>query len=97
MFPSSHPRPISSYFQVASHFRQEFRKQLRTIILFTAGFSVAFAWRETFFDAIEAIIQFFSPTITLTSASILTSTIITLFALLVVLLSSHLFASTSPN
>jgi hypothetical protein len=41
---------FSNYTFVGSKYRNEFRKQIRSIIVFTLGFTIAFAWRETIFD-----------------------------------------------
>jgi cation transport ATPase len=41
---------ISNYTFVGQNYKDEFRKQMRMIITFTLGFTIAFAWRETIFD-----------------------------------------------
>jgi len=41
---------VSNYFYIGQKYKEEFRKQVRAIITFTLGFTIAFAWRETIFD-----------------------------------------------
>lgn len=41
---------FSNYTFVGSKYRDEFRKQMRSIIVLTLGFSIAFAWREAIFE-----------------------------------------------
>ena len=41
---------FSNYTFVGQKYKDEFRKQMRSVIVFTLGFTIAFAWRETIFD-----------------------------------------------
>lgn len=46
---------ISNYTFVGQNYRDEFRKQMRSVVVLTLGFSIAFAWRETIFDWSKSI------------------------------------------
>ncbi len=41
---------VSNYTFIGQKYKDEFRRQMRSVIVFTLGFSIAFAWRETIFD-----------------------------------------------
>jgi hypothetical protein len=41
---------FSNYTFVGQKYKSEFRKQMRSVIVLTMGFTIAFAWRETIFD-----------------------------------------------
>lgn len=41
---------FSNYTFVGKKYKDEFRKQMRSVIVLTLGFSIAFAWREAIFD-----------------------------------------------
>jgi len=69
-------------------FQKELKREIRLLIIVTIGFSIAFAWRQTIFDAALSIIRsLFSlgPGVT---SSTMASMLITLIGLLLVLLTS---------
>ncbi len=70
------------------HFKREFREQMRLFIVITFGFTIAFSWRQTFFDASEALIQHFTNQQG-TTLSILASVFITIISLVVIYVASH--------
>ncbi len=80
---------ISNFFVGGHHFQKEFRKQIRLLLTFTFGFTIAFTWRQTIFDTTQSIINFFIHLQSTTASSILTSTIITLVSLLILYFSAH--------
>lgn len=41
---------LSNYTYIGQKYKDEFRKQVRSIVVFTLGFTIAFAWREVIFD-----------------------------------------------
>lgn len=75
-------------------FKREFREQMRLFIVVTFGFTIAFSWRQTFFDASEALISHFIHTNTATTLSILASTFITVISLGIIYLASHYLKET---
>lgn len=80
---------INHFFIGGQNFRKEFIRQFRMLVVVTIGFTIAFSWRQTIFDAIEKTIETLFRTSQVYS-SILTSTFITLLGLLIILLSSYL-------
>lgn len=47
---------FSNYTFVGQNYKEEFRKQMRSIIVLTLGFSIAFAWREVIFDWSRSVV-----------------------------------------
>jgi hypothetical protein len=71
-------------------FRKELKKEARIFIVVAVAFSVAFAWRQTIFDAaLVAVNNLFTINGEI-KASILASTLITLIGIIIILLSSKL-------
>lgn len=79
---------IKLFLYGGDHFRKEFRKQARLLIVFTLGFTVAFTWRQTVFDVFASFIELITHTTNKSALSILTSLAITIVSLLVVYLTS---------
>lgn len=65
------------FFVGSEHMKREFFKELRVLILFTLGFTIAFTWRQTIFDVMESIVLFFTHIQNDVSLSIATSTLTT--------------------
>lgn len=80
---------IHNFFIGGQNFKEEFRKQTRTLIVVTLGFTIAFTWRQTIFDATQALVQKLSHTDGLPS-SIVTSVAITVISLLIIYATSQL-------
>lgn len=55
-------RKISNYFYVGHKYREEVRKQIRSFILFTLGFTIAFTWREYTFEESKRLIKWITGT-----------------------------------
>lgn len=72
------------------HFRNEFKSQLRLLIIVTLGFTIAFTWRQTIFDAVQAGVIFFTHIESSTAASVLTSLAITFISVLFIYLASKI-------
>jgi len=70
-------------------FKREFRRQIRTLIIVTLGFTIAFTWRQTLFDISQEIVEFFLHIEISSTLSILTSLFITLVSVVLVYLSAH--------
>jgi hypothetical protein len=86
---------FSNYTFVGKKYKEEFRKQMRSVIVFTLGFSIAFAWRETIFDWSKSITAWITQSQnggSSTGASIF----ITLFSILVILLTTHWLKDKNP-
>lgn len=78
-------------------FKKEFKRQLRILILFTLGFTIAFTWRQTIFDLSQSLIQFFIEVKSTSTLSILTSIFITLVSIILIYLTSHYLKDNMDN
>lgn len=87
---------FESFFIGGSKFKNEFRKQMRLLIIVTIGFTIAFSWRQTIFDAVQTAVSSVFGTQGFAS-SILTSVAITLFGLFLIYLTSHLLKQRPDN
>lgn len=86
---------VQRFFIGGKNFREEFRRQVRLLIVVTLGFTIAFTWRQTIFDLTEAFVQkFFTDG---TSSSALTSVVITLSSLAIIYISSKLLKEKKEN
>lgn len=85
---------ISKYFYVGSKYRTEFRKQMRTFIVFTLGFTIAFSWRETIFDGSKKIVKWLTGTNK--SGSFGASIFITLVSVLLIFLTAQWLKDKHP-
>ena len=79
---------IHHFFIGGRNFKKEFKQQLRFLINITLGFTIAFTWRQTIFDAVQTLIQKFMKAEGLKS-SILTSAAITIISLILIYISSQ--------
>ena len=82
-------RKITRSIRAGGRFKREFRKQIRMLVIVTLGFTIAFTWRQTIFDASQSIVQFFIDVQNSTTLSILTSLLITTISVLLVYLTAH--------
>ena len=78
-------------------FKREFSKQIRLLITFTLGFTIAFTWRQTVFDASQAIVEFFIHVKNSTTLSVLTSLLITIVSVLLIYLAAHFLKDNLEN
>lgn len=62
-------------------FRKDFRRQLKTLVVVGAGFTIAFTWRQTIFDISKRIVQFATNIKDSSVLSIATSIFTTLISL----------------
>lgn len=73
----------------------EFRKQIKLFIIFALGFTIAFSWRQTIFDASLSVMQKITNVKGVTTLSILASSFITvvsvalIYALSIILKDNH--------
>jgi len=81
-------RKISNFFIVGSRFRKEFRRQIRSLVIIMLAFTIAFSWRQTLFDLSQTFVQFVTNIKNSAVSTILTSTFITLLAILLIFLTS---------
>ncbi|MAE49342.1 hypothetical protein CMI48_00790 [Candidatus Pacearchaeota archaeon] len=81
---------IREFFFGGDSYKREFKRQLKTLILITLGFTIAFTWRQTTFDTSQSIVQFFLNLQNSTTASIVTSVFITLISLIIIWFTSHI-------
>lgn len=83
--------PIIWHFLIGGrHFKEEFRKQMRLLIIFTIGFTIAFSWRQTIFDITQTAVQKFFNTQNFFYSTLFTSLTITIFGIIIIFLTSHL-------
>lgn len=87
---------VERFFIGGRNFRQEFRKQMRMLLVVTIGFTIAFTWRQTIFDASQSLMQKFFSSSGVYS-SILTSTFITFSGLILLYLTSQLLKEHKDN
>lgn len=81
---------LHNFFIGGRHFKKEFRKQMRFLIIITLGFTIAFTWRQTIFDSVQEVVRFFTHVQNSVAASVLTSTAITLISILIIYVSAQL-------
>ena len=77
--------------------RRELIKQMRMLLMFTLGFTIAFTWRQTIFDLSLSFVGFLTHISNSSTLSILASVFITIFSLGLVYLTSFLLRDTSYN
>jgi len=65
-------------------FKKDFVSQIKSLVVFTLGFTIAFSWRQTTFDTTEHFVQWLLHIQNSSALSILTSVVITLFSLLII-------------
>ena len=75
---------IKTFFMGGESFKKEVKKQVRILILFTLGFTIAFTWRQTIFDITESLVILITHIQGETSLSILTSFSITVISLILI-------------
>ena len=88
---------IHHFFIGGQNFREEFRRQIRLLITITLGFTIAFTWRQTIFDASQALVQKLLHTQTAVSSSILTSLFLTLISLILIYLTAQIIKIRPDN
>jgi hypothetical protein len=81
-------RKITNSLRAGTKFKNEFRKQIRMIIIVTFGFTIAFTWRQTIFDLSTSVVKFFTQAQGST-LSILASLLITIISVIIIYLSAH--------
>ncbi len=84
-------KKIPKHLVVGNRFKKEFKKQVRSLILITLGFTIAFTWRQTFFDIIQSLVRWITGVEGKAISSILTSCVITFGCLGLILMSSYYF------
>lgn len=89
-------RKVKDFFVGGRHFKEEFRRQMRLIIIVTLAFTIAFAWRQTVFDAVQTAVQKPLNTNSIPS-SILTSTAITIISLILIYITSQILKTKPDN
>lgn len=64
--------------------KKDFLAQIKSLVVFTLGFTIAFSWRQTTFDASEKLIQTWINVQNSTYLSVLTSTFITIISIIII-------------
>ncbi len=88
-------RGLLNYIIHGRSFRKDFRRQLKTLVVVGAGFTIAFTWRQTIFDISERVVQFTTNIRDSSVLSLATSIFTTVFSILFVLLIIYLLKD--PN
>ncbi len=83
-------RGLVDFFVHGERFKREFRKQLKTFFVVSAGFTIAFTWRQTIFDASEKLVQLIINIQSSSVLSILTSMFTTIISLLIMFVAIYL-------
>lgn len=82
-------RGLSNLFVEGDSFKKEFRRQVRMIIVFTLGFTIAFTWRQTIFDLSLTFVSFITKIQNSAELSILSSLLITILSLIIIYITAH--------
>jgi len=90
-------RGLLNYIIHGKSFRKDFRKQLKTLVVVGAGFTIAFTWRQTIFDISKRIVEFVTNIKDSSVLSIATSIFTTIFSLLLVLLVIYLLKDSNGD
>lgn len=75
-------------FKIGRRYKKEFKRQARSLIIITLGFTIAFTWRQTIFDLSQSLVQLITKT-NGSGLSILTSTFITILSVILILTTTH--------
>jgi hypothetical protein len=75
---------IYRFFIGGEHFQREFWQEIRVLLIFTLGFTIAFTWRQTIFDSTKAVVAFVTHIKSSTALSITTSIVTTFFCLFLI-------------
>lgn len=70
-------------------FKKEFRHEIRLFVNITFGFTIAFTWRQTFFDLSESFLQYLFHLKNNSSLTIFASIFITILSLIIISISSR--------
>jgi ABC-type Fe3+ transport system permease subunit len=81
---------IRYFFVGGKYFKKEFIEQMRLLIVFSLGFTIAFSWRQTIYDSFETIVEYFTHAQNSVTLSVLTSLLTTIVALVVIFFTSKL-------
>ena len=84
-------RNVSNYFYLG----QNYKKELRLVVVFTLGFTIAFAWRETIFDLSKSFISWLIGS-NGAGASAWASVFITLLCLILIFLTTRWLRDKRP-
>ena len=72
------------------HFKYELVKQMKFLIIVTLGFTIAFSWRQTIFDATQTLVEYFIKVDSSITLSILTSSVITIVSVVIIFVTAKL-------
>lgn len=88
-------KKISNYTFVGRKYKDEFRKQMRMIIVFTLGFTIAFAWRETIFEWSKNLVSWLTNS-NKGGSNVWASIFITLVSVILILLTTYWLKDKNP-
>lgn len=82
-------RKIRNFFILGNQYKAELRSQIKSLILFTMGFTIAFTWREYSFESTKKLIKWLTGT--QGSGALGAAFFITFICLFLMLLTSYYF------
>ena len=88
---------IKNFFIGGENFREEFKKEVRFLIIVFLGFTVAFSWRQTIFDSIASLVKLLVDVHGEVALSVLTSTFTSVIALILIYITSQLLKEKPDN
>jgi len=88
-------RGFSNLFVEGDSFKKEFKRQVRMLIVITFGFTIAFTWRQTIFDLSLNLVKLITHIQSSSQLSIMTSSLITIFSLIIIYISAHWLKETN--
>ena len=71
-------------------FKKEFKRQIRLAVTAAIGFIIAYSWKDAIIRAIEKYVQQITTMTSLINIGIVSSIVITVFGVLLILLSSRI-------
>ncbi|MFW5846621.1 MAG: DUF5654 family protein [Nanoarchaeota archaeon] len=90
-------RKFLNVFHVGKRFKNELRRQIRMLLVFTMGFTIAFSWRQTIFELSQNFVKFLTKIENPNVSTILTSIFITILALILIYIASYYLKDSPEN
>lgn len=88
---------FKNFFIPGRRFKNEFKSQIRMLIIVTLGFTIAFTWRQTIFDLSQYLIKSFTKVQDSSALSILASIFITIVSVILICLTAYYLKENKNN
>ena len=79
---------FKNFFVPGRRFKNEFKRQIRMLVVVTLSFTIAFTWRQTIFDISLSIMKFITHLDSSFGLSLLSSILITFISLILIYFTS---------